>query len=47
MLVRSRFRRAVTDHADIYEFDVDGSLTTITSYAVELAEQGARTSVRP
>lgn len=28
---------SVVSSADIYEFDADGSLTTITSYAVELS----------
>ena len=29
---------SVVSSADIYEFDADGLLTTITSYAVELTE---------
>ena len=30
--------RSVVSSADIYEFDADGMVTTITSYAVELSD---------
>ena len=33
---------SVVSSADVYEFDADGSLTTITSYAVELDAQVSR-----
>jgi SnoaL-like domain len=31
---------SVVSSADVYEFDADGLLTTVTSYAVELSQSG-------